>query len=253
MWFKFSLILLSLPLAVFAAESRGRLLPVTSSTTLPSASVLRTLGPFMTDGCSVQPDGELYKMERWQPCCIEHDKKYWAGGSEDMRTRADLDFRSCLADLGMNQFATMLWYNAIRMAGEPFLDFTWRWGYGWQPARPYSAFSAEEIKQLERYVPLLDLPIFIRLPPKWAELTYGDERECKPLVAAQLNNEKIKKDSLLLARLRSDTLSFQVFTTACSGGFFVMEFPNQPSKQTCQTINSTSEIKVRAFGECSRL
>ena len=130
------------------------------------------LQPFSTDGCSggmSQGWDSLAKIlpgfkERygekppWEACCIEHDKAYWRGESENgyaKRRAADKVLEQCVRETGQKLMPELmaeydvdeavisdafnvtaeLMYAAVRVGGRPCSPFPWRWGYGW-PACP---------------------------------------------------------------------------------------------------------------------
>jgi len=94
---------------------------------------------FTTDGCSFWPDGE------WRECCIEHDLFYWCGGATEERRKADSGLRACVAGHS-SDFNAGLMYWGVRLGGNRWLPFTWRWGYGhdWPYAPPKSAPSVPQ-------------------------------------------------------------------------------------------------------------
>src|SRR4051812_24034179 len=58
---------------------------------------LPKLRPFTSDGCSMSPNGFSKDINQsWLSCCIEHDKKYWAGGTRQEREVADLELKKCI-------------------------------------------------------------------------------------------------------------------------------------------------------------
>jgi hypothetical protein len=97
----------------------------------------------------------------WQSCCVEHDRRYHAGGARsrsaadsfEQRKAADLALVACVvatgaersADLralyplseaqvaGLYQSIAELVYRAVRLGGLPCTTEPWRWGYGWPP------------------------------------------------------------------------------------------------------------------------
>lgn len=79
--------------------------------------------PFTTDGCTLWPNGS------WTACCIDHDTKYWCGGPNDDRLRADRALRSCVRGQSNALNATLM-YAAVRLGGIRWSPFPWRWGYG---------------------------------------------------------------------------------------------------------------------------
>lgn len=81
--------------------------------------------PFVTDGCSMWPDGAGYVG-----CCVEHDLHYWCGGTREERLAADQEFGVCVAQTssipGLGTF--MKW--GVRFGGHPIFPVPYRWGYG---------------------------------------------------------------------------------------------------------------------------
>jgi len=136
---------------------------------LPGNSLAR----FTTDGCSgglsIGWEYVARKIPRfqsmhgthpaWEPCCIEHDQAYHAGGgrevtavrSFDARKQADLALRACVLETGVRRTPGLsieydvssrevetlytviadLMYKAVRIGGMPCTGLPWRWGYGW--------------------------------------------------------------------------------------------------------------------------
>ncbi len=127
-----------------------------------------TKTPFVSDGCSggmsdawrTLSDTLPYFKEKygdtppWEYCCVEHDKAYWRGETENgyaKRKQADEQLRQCViatgrklgpvavVDAGASQqeieedfaLAADLMYAAVRVGGQPCSIFPWRWGYGW--------------------------------------------------------------------------------------------------------------------------
>jgi len=79
--------------------------------------------PFTTDGCSLWPD------RGWQACCVEHDLIYWCGGNGDNRRAADSGLRACVVQHSSSLNAGLMYW-AVRIGGNRWLPFSWRWGYG---------------------------------------------------------------------------------------------------------------------------
>ncbi len=123
---------------------------------------------FHTDGCSGGlSDGWKYVAQAmpafsekfgesppWEYCCVEHDRAYWRGETENgynLRLNADLQLRACVEQFGNEQKAiyakrfslqpetvqhhinigASLMYRAVRLGGKPCSFLPWRWGYGW--------------------------------------------------------------------------------------------------------------------------
>ena len=126
------------------------------------------IDPFTTDGCSGgMSDAWLYMAQLfpsfkarygdqplWQDCCVQHDRRYWYGETDDgyeKRLDADRALRRCVQEVGGTQSARLaeehgvdpqqvqrgftiashLMYRAVRLGGKPCTLFSWRWGYGW--------------------------------------------------------------------------------------------------------------------------
>jgi len=88
------------------------------------------LEEFKTDGCTLWPDSFLGVS--WQDKCIEHDIRYWAGGTEEDRLNADLKLKNDINQVlpGMGEVV----YLGVRLGGRSFsslIPWTWGWGYGW--------------------------------------------------------------------------------------------------------------------------
>jgi hypothetical protein len=117
-------------------------------TVLPFLCVNHSVGelvPFVSDGCSMFPDGTLSEPTRWQHCCIVHDFAYYAGGPESAREAADHELQRCIGDAA-NQGLADLMYFGVRLGGTPSLPTPWRWGYGWtyDPLDGYRALPAAQ-------------------------------------------------------------------------------------------------------------
>jgi hypothetical protein len=124
--------------------------------------------PFSTDGCSGGlSDGWRFLAKTlpafkhkfgdkppYESCCVEHDRAYWRGETEqgfDRRLQADRRLQQCVQEFGKthrDEFARQfnlsaqtietnfeivaaLMYRAVRVGGGPCTVFPWRWGYGW--------------------------------------------------------------------------------------------------------------------------
>ena len=103
--------------------------------------------PFTSDGCSAFPDGTLEQQDLWLKCCVDHDKAYWKGGTDQQRLDADENLRSCVADVGKPMIAELM-QAGVRVGGSPYLPAQFRWGYGWPYLRGYKALTEEEKAQI---------------------------------------------------------------------------------------------------------
>lgn len=98
---------------------------------------------FTTDGCSNFVDGNIFDPYLWRDCCMQHDLKYWAGGSFAEREEADDGLFQCVADKGEPEVAVLMW-KAVRVGGSPYWPTTFRWGYGWTEMRGYTPLTKTE-------------------------------------------------------------------------------------------------------------
>jgi len=99
--------------------------------------------PFSTDECSASREGPREDPDAWCHCCVEHDKKYWAGGTRRERRVADSLLAECVARAGYPRRGRLM-YRAVRLWGGATLPFPWRWGYGWRYGHGYGRRSREE-------------------------------------------------------------------------------------------------------------
>ncbi len=83
--------------------------------------------PFVSDGCSLWPDGD------WGQCCKAHDWAYWQGGTYWDRVHADAQLGECVG-------GPMGWLMSVgvRLGGAAILPTRFRWGFGydWPRAGP---------------------------------------------------------------------------------------------------------------------
>lgn len=147
---------------ILAASERPKLLK------LQGIQRSHEIKPFTTDGCSggmtqgwkllsfVLPEFSHKYGENppWESCCIEHDKDYWQGDTENGYTKrklADQTLKTCVAHYGLQHQTRLsqqwnvsektieksfmllseMMYQAVRVGGQPCSVFPWRWGYGW--------------------------------------------------------------------------------------------------------------------------
>lgn len=86
----------------------------------------KNTGNWKSDGCTMFPDGD------YQNCCLEHDEKYFRGGSWKERWRADNDLRKCVkAKPGFyHKPVSIVMWLGVRAFGVPWLPTKFRWGFG---------------------------------------------------------------------------------------------------------------------------
>ncbi len=110
------------------------------------------LSPFETDGCTHFPNGNDRDPNLWLECCVNHDLKYWIGGSEEDRLSADEGLKECV--IGKGEFETAnLMYEGVRIAGSPYFNTSWRWGFGWAEMRGYSPLTPMEKSKVKTMYP----------------------------------------------------------------------------------------------------
>jgi hypothetical protein len=114
-----------------------------------SAFARPVLEQFSSDGCSSWPDGSIFEPTLWKSCCFEHDISYWMGGTEDERVKADEGLRDCVIQKTQKPLAGWVMYSGVRVGGGPGYETPYRWGYGWNYARPYKKLSSLEKKMAE--------------------------------------------------------------------------------------------------------
>ena len=113
------------------------------------------LKPFVSDGCSVFPDGTFEQKELWLSCCIQHDYDYWQGGTQQQRLNSDETLKTCVAKVGQPEIAVLM-LAGVRVGGTPYLPTKFRWGYGWSYPKLYGPLSVEEQQQVEKLQVNLD-------------------------------------------------------------------------------------------------
>lgn len=105
--------------------------------------------PFVSDGCSRFPDGTMQAKKLWLQCCIEHDKKYWQGGTRKQRHDADLELRQCVKEVG-KPLAAKIMHAGVVVGGSPYWPTKFRWGYGWSYLRGYKPLNQDEQKLVRK-------------------------------------------------------------------------------------------------------
>jgi hypothetical protein len=77
-----------------------------------------------SDGCTLSPDGW------WRSACVDHDAKYFDGGSAADRKRADQQLRADMIKNGAPPAVANIYYGAVRLGGIASSGLPWRWGFG---------------------------------------------------------------------------------------------------------------------------
>lgn len=131
--------------------SKRRSLFVVLTLLLSAPARADELKPFTSDGCSSFPDGTPSQQDLWLQCCTAHDRAYWKGGTHAQRLEADLELRSCVAQVDEPEIAAVMLIG-VRVGGSPVFPTRFRWGYGWSWPRWYGPLSEEELQQVEQAV-----------------------------------------------------------------------------------------------------
>lgn len=137
------LVLLVSSILVSPAANTQSLAGYSFSTTEKTTPFILELNPFSTDGCSKYPDGTKENPTLWQDCCVDHDMKYWLGGTSDERKQADDALYECVKNKGEAATAKVM-YLGTRAGGGPLNQTTYRWGYGWNRVRDYKKLTSQE-------------------------------------------------------------------------------------------------------------
>lgn len=116
------------------------------------------LKPFTTDGCSAFPNGNIQHQSLWINCCIRHDLAYWKGGTYAERLAADKSLKSCVAQVGEPEIASLM-LAGVRTGGSPYFPTPFRWGYGWPYPRAYGPLSKEEKQEVKHQLDYFKLMI----------------------------------------------------------------------------------------------
>lgn len=102
-----------------------------------------SLKPFFTDGCTLFVDGPVGQAKLWRHCCVEHDLRYWFGGSKDDRNATDLRLRSCVKKAAGAYWANLIYYGVKTGQFSPIKNKT-HWNWGWKEKRKYAPLTSEE-------------------------------------------------------------------------------------------------------------
>ena len=135
-----------------------KLITLLSALAISGCTHAQSIKPFSTDGCSAFPEGTLIQQSLWFDCCFSHDMAYWKGGSSAQREKADQELKQCVAQLGEEGIAELM-YHGVRIGGTPHIPTPFRWGYGWPPGRGYQSLSSEEKQQVREQLQAFQVKI----------------------------------------------------------------------------------------------
>lgn len=115
------------------------------------------LKEFITDECTMYPEGTKDQPKLWSHCCVLHDLFYWAGGSNFEMDRADLILEACVEETGQTVQAKIM-YHGIRLGHLSPISFKDKsFGNGWTMPRERQPLSPDEKLQLREKVLTFDL------------------------------------------------------------------------------------------------
>lgn len=108
------------------------------------------LKPFVSDSCSLFPDGLIGQQDLWLHCCVDHDFAYWKGGTREERLHSDQTLRQCVSNAGQPMIG-LLMLGGVRLGGSPLWPTPFRWGFGWDYPRFYGPLSSQELEQVQTH------------------------------------------------------------------------------------------------------
>lgn len=115
------------------------------------------LRPFVSDGCTMAPDGTRRDRDKWKECCVAHDLRLWGGGTKEQRIEADNMLRSCMKEKSNPHIAFLFWLGVRLGSYSPFKLTNKKWGNAWPEQIGYRALTQDEINQLINEVQELEI------------------------------------------------------------------------------------------------
>jgi hypothetical protein len=98
--------------------------------------------PFQSDGCTGWIDSSLGRD--YTSCCLEHDIKYWIGGTELEKLETDKALQKCVGKKSSKLMGTLMFVFVWMWGKLDSTDVT-RWGNGWNYLRyRYQPVTDEE-------------------------------------------------------------------------------------------------------------
>lgn len=114
----------------------------TSAEKAISAETLK-LKNFETDYCTMFLDGPTNQPGLWKHCCLEHDLRYWFGGSERDMDRSDLKLMSCVTKAAGENWGKLIYYG-VRTGHHSPIKNKYQWSWGWETKRKNNLLTTEE-------------------------------------------------------------------------------------------------------------
>lgn len=123
----------------------------------PAVQAELKLNQFETDGCTMFVDGPPKGPGLWRNCCIEHDLRYWFGGSKDDMAVTDLRLKSCINKVAGASWANLI-YKGVRIGHYSPIKNKRKWSWGWTEKRENKELTIEEIFTVKSELKILNLP-----------------------------------------------------------------------------------------------
>ena len=116
---------------------------ITLAIIAPGLNAADTLKPFVTDGCTMFVDGTISSPGLWRSCCVEHDLRYWYGGSDSEMDATDNHIRDCVERVAGASWAKVV-YTGIRAGHYSPIKNKYQWSWGWNQKREKTPLTPEE-------------------------------------------------------------------------------------------------------------
>jgi hypothetical protein len=116
-----------------------------------------TLKNWDTDYCTFFPEGTRRNPDLWKHCCLEHDLRYWIGGSKQDQYISDLKLKSCVRKLGLRTLSRLMYW-AIRIGHYSPKKSRWAWSWGWNTKRGFKQLTEDEKHYVRLEIEHLELP-----------------------------------------------------------------------------------------------
>lgn len=130
---------------------------------LPTVAIAAPeLRPFVTDGCTLSPDGTPRNRTLWRECCVAHDLRLWGGGTKAQRVAADEELFSCVEKKAGTTIAKVFLAGVRLGSYSPYKIPAKVWGNAWYERSGYRELPESELLQLLDELARIDVPEDIR-------------------------------------------------------------------------------------------
>lgn len=127
-----------------------------------SSAQATELKPFISDGCTLFPEGTRREPQLWEICCYEHDLRFWAGGTKQNRNHADARLRACVKEMGAELTADLMFIGVRLGRLSPIKFPTKTWGNAW-PNHGYRKLTPEDFDRVLEALPQYRIPSDVEL------------------------------------------------------------------------------------------